>query len=66
MHTPASITNLLLFLCKLVTQTKILEEIEANLLSIDELEHMLRAFILKIQVSDSLLDPLPEGDFDHR
>ena len=66
MHTPASITNLLLFLCKLVTQTKILEEIEANLLSIDELEHMLRAFILKIQVSDSLLDPLPEGEFDHR
>ena len=38
-----------------------LEELDSSLLSIDELENMLRACILKIQVSDSILGRLPEG-----
>ena len=42
---------------------QVLKELENSLLEFDALEHMLRAFILKIQVSDSLLSQLPEGKF---
>ena len=57
---------------RLVFQVKVLKEIsgagaagldgegDRDLISCDDLEHMLRALILKIQVSDAMLSPLPE------
>ncbi len=53
---------------RLVFQVKVLKEIHGAIgggdrhhrLSLDDLEHMLRAMILKIQVSDAMLSPLPD------